>query len=139
MKEKKCQDYFESYIKHLMGNKIESKKFSLIKGHIRACSECQNRLFMFVDILDEYLLKGPSETAFSMNIIDLFFNDLYPSIVEASTKGLIKYLLLYKRCREKVIDILPFDSTEELYDFYENRLMPAFDEQNMIDTSSYVY
>ncbi len=82
-------------------------------------------------------MENTLETDISFNYINLFFNDLTPVLLEASLESMIEYLFIYKLYRDEVIDILPFDSTEELYDFYENKLMPAFDIQNNICNDNY--
>lgn len=140
MKKKECKDYFESYIKYLIGYNLTSNELLVMKKHIKACEECQERLFMLIDILDEHLLGTTLEPDLSFNYINLFFNDLTPVLLEASLEIMIEYLFIYRLYRDKVIDILPFDSKEELYDFYENKLMPAFDSQNEVyNKNAYIH
>ncbi len=61
MKKKECKDYFESYIKYLIGYNPGSNEVFIMKKHIKACEACQERLFMLIDILDEHLLESTLE------------------------------------------------------------------------------
>lgn len=130
MKEKECQNYFESYVKYLIGEKVDQTRLSLIKNHIQSCKDCQDNFIMFIDIIDEHLLESTYEPALTFNDVKTIIKNLYTTFFDNTIGNIIKYLLIYKKCRYNVIDILPFDSTEELYEFYVNRLIPAFDEQN---------
>lgn len=131
MNNKECDYYFETYINHLVNSKNNYKQSILTKNHISKCNDCQDKFItfvdIFVDIIDEHLLENIFEPSTSFPNMNTFFNNLYNPYIDKTVENIIKYLLIYKKYREKVIDILPFSSIEELYDFYENKLLPAFD------------
>ncbi len=129
MEKRKCRNYFESYIRHLTGYNINVKKLRMSKKHILTCKECQDDFLMFVDIIEEHLFESTLESTLSFKDANILFNNFYNIYADNTTANITKYLLVYKKYRNKVLDILRFKSTIELYDFYATKILPAFDEQ----------
>ncbi len=130
MKKENCKYYFESHIKSLMDRGIEKKELEQIKKHMETCNECQDNFLMFVDIIEEYLFEtalGYSNS--TLKDLRTHLSNFYNLYIDTKTGNIIKYLLIYKKYRNKVLDLLQFKTNRELYDFYEKKVIPAFDEQ----------
>ncbi len=130
MKKENCKYYFESHIKSLMDWGIEKKELKQIKKHMETCNECQDNFLMFVDIIEEYLFEtalGSSNS--TLKDLRTHLSNFYNLYIDTKFGNIIKYLLIYKKYRNKVLDLLQFKTNRELYDFYEKKVIPAFDEQ----------
>ena len=129
MEKRKCKDYFDLYIRYLLGYKVDNKIFRMTKKHVKTCKECQDNFLMFVDIIEEHLFESTFESALTFKYISLLYNNFFSIFMDTTVSNIVKYLFIYKKYRNKILEKLQFKSTKELYDFYEKKVIPAFDEQ----------
>jgi len=127
MKKQECKNYFDSYIRYLLNHKMDLRKLKKIKNHIHSCRDCQNNFMMFVDIIEQYLLESTHKASGLKDINNLLTN-YFSLYIDRTTRNMIKYLVLNRKYRTRVISKLNFKTNMDLYDFYESKLIPAFDE-----------